>query len=95
LSGQIAVEQYLVVNLMCAHRHAQSLIGPIYQRQSNAGTARTQNDRRDDQMQAVETTGGQKARNGFGASLDEHTTHPAGGQGGKDCGGSKTALDGR
>jgi len=78
---------------MRAHRHARSLIGPLYRWQSNARTARTQDDWRDDDMQAVETACGQKARNGFGASLDKHTTHPASGQGRKDCGWSKMALD--
>jgi hypothetical protein len=78
---------------MRAHWHAQRLIGPVHRRQSNAGTARAQNDRCHYDVQAVETTGGQKARNGIGASLDKHTMHPASGQGRKDYGRSKTALD--
>ena len=84
LSRQIAVEQHIVLNLMHTHGHAQRLIGTFERRQDQAGAPGTQDDRRDHHVQAIETSGGKKARHRVGAAFDQDTAHAAAGERGKD-----------
>ena len=84
LSRQIAVEQHLVVELMCVHLQAQGLIGALDRRQDEARPSRAENDRRDHHMQPVEAAGGEKARQRIGAAFDQHPMHAALGEGSED-----------
>ena len=76
LSRQVAIEQHIVFDLVHAHRHAVGLVGPLERRQLDAGTSGAQHDGRDGYMQAIETSGRNKARNGISAALDQHAAHP-------------------
>ena len=72
LSRQVAVEQYLVVELMGAYRQAQSLIGPLDRGQDEACTSGgAKDDRCDHHMQTVEATGSEEAGYCVGPALDE------------------------
>lgn len=77
MSRKIAIEKRLVLNLMRAHRHPHGLIGTLDRRQRDAGPTRTQNDRRNDQVQPVQAACCKKSRDGVGATLDQYSAHPA------------------
>ena len=66
--------------------HAQGLVGAFDWRQDEARPAGAEDDRRDDHVQAVEAAGGEKARDGFGATFDQDAAQPALGQCGEDRG---------
>ena len=55
MSRKIAIEKYFIFNSVRVHRHPHGLVGALDRWQRNAGSARAQNDRRDDHMQPVKT----------------------------------------
>ena len=77
MSRKIAIEQHFILDLMRMHRHTHRLIGPLDRRQRDAGPARTENDRRHDHVQAVETAGREEARHGVGTTFDQYPPQPA------------------
>ena len=92
LSRQIAVEQYIVLDLMHAYRHAWRLIGTFERRQDQARASGAQDDRRDRHMQPVETSGNKKARYGISAAFDQDPAHAAASERDEDGGGRDLAI---
>ena len=86
LSGQVAVEQHLVVEPMHAHRRQQRLVGAFDRRQRKRAAAGAEDDRRDHDVQPVEAVRGKKARHGVGAALDQDAAQPTLGQRDQDRG---------
>ena len=65
---------------MDLHRHPQRLVHARDRRQGEAGDARAQDDRRHDDVQAVEAAGGQETRQGLRAAFDQHAAQAAPGE---------------
>ena len=84
LSRQIAVEQHLVVEPVHVHRRAQRLVDTLDRRQREARPAGAEDDRRDHDMQPVETARGEEARHRVGAAFDQHPAQAALGERRKD-----------
>jgi len=62
---------------MGAHRRTQRLIAAVDRRQREGGGARAEDERRHHDVQAVETSGGQEARDGLRAALDHDAAKAA------------------
>lgn len=61
MSTQIAVEQNVAIEHVRAHGSAQCLLDPLDRRQAQARCSGSKDDRSDDDMQPVETTGSKEA----------------------------------
>ena len=79
---------------MRAHLHAHSLVGALDRRQRDAGSARAQNDRRDDHVQPVKATCRKEARDGIGATFDQYPAQSTGTERCKDGRGRKLPIGG-
>jgi hypothetical protein len=77
---------------MHAHPHAHGLIGTLDRRQCDTGLAGAEDDRRNNDMQAIETAGREKTRDGVGTAFDQHAAHTCSGQRCKDYGWCKMAV---
>jgi hypothetical protein len=79
---------------MRAHLHAHGLVGALDRRQRDAGSARAQNERRDNHVQSVKATCRKEARNGVGATFDQYSAQSASTECCKNSRGRKLPIGG-
>src|SRR5262249_34188703 len=77
LSREVAVEQDLVLDQMCAGWWSQCVIDALYLGQDDAFAAGPDDDRRYHHMEAVETPCGEKTRYSVCAAFNKHSAHAA------------------
>jgi len=65
--------------------HTLRLIRTFERRQDQARPSSAQDNRRDHHVQAIETSSGEKAREGVCAAFDQNATHTIARECGKDC----------
>lgn len=66
------IEEGVVAAVETPHRRAQRLVEGVDERQRQSGAAGADQQRRHQQMQAVDAAGGDKLRYGLAAALDQH-----------------------
>jgi hypothetical protein len=72
LSREITVEQHFAIERMDSYRRAQRVLEAVDRSEREALRAIAEDDRRDDDVQAIETARDEETRESVGAALDEN-----------------------
>src|SRR5467141_131904 len=87
LSAEIAVEQHVTAETVGAHGRAHRLVDTRDRRQRETRSSAAHDEWRDQNMQAVETTGSEEPRNRIGPALEQDAAETAREERGNDGGG--------
>ena len=72
MSGEITIEQHFAIERMDSYRRTQRVLEAVDRSEREARRAIAEDDRRDDDVQAIETALREETRESVGAALDEH-----------------------
>src|SRR5262249_23591746 len=77
VSAEIAVQEHIRPERMDAHRRAGGFADALQRRQRKTRSSRAENDRSDNDMEAIEAARGEETRHGFGAALHQNSAQSA------------------